>query len=153
MLPSEDDVHAWVQAAIDALCSRDMHLLDADASERSLTHQLAIHLARHFPDHHVDCEYNRDGFSVKKLKLTARRVNADSLDAVTVFPDIIVHVRGCQDRNLLVVEMKKPSSLVNHDYDIQKLRAFKNELNYTFAVHLVLGYGKDGKFIRQTNWQ
>lgn len=132
-------------ASIEQLWKIDRHLLEADSSERSLTHRLAVHLSAFFPDYHVDCEYNRDGFDVKRLELPERGpARDDSVDAVTVFPDIIVHERGSKKRNLLVVEVKKVSSRETDDYDLLKLRAFKSELDYTFAAHLRIGLNDAG---------
>lgn len=151
--PTEDEVHSAVSAAIATLCTGDRHLLDANVSERSMSHMLAVHLISRFPGYEIDCEYNRDGFDVKKLMLSGRSVTDDQLDAVTVFPDIIVHKRGRQDQNLLVLEMKKASSAVNHDYDIEKLNAFKSELKYRFAAHVVIGLLKSGELIQEVKWQ
>jgi hypothetical protein len=151
--PTEEEVHAAVDAAIASLCASAQHLLDADASERSLSHRLAVHLIPRFEHYEIDCEYNRDRFSVKKLMLSERGVKDDELDAVTVFPDIIVHKRGSQDQNLLVLEMKKASSSVDHAYDIEKLSAFKTELGYRFAVHVVIGFRRNGNFMREVNWR
>jgi hypothetical protein len=149
MVHSEEFVRASVARATLELISTDSQLLDADCSERSITHQLAIHLSKHFDAYHVHCEYNRDGFEVKKLQLVERAVCDDELDAVTVFPDIIVHVRGTPDENLLVVEVKKASSSVNCAYDIAKLQAFKSQLLYNFAVHIVIGYKRERTLVNQ----
>ena len=153
MNPTEAEVHAALKGAIEQLIIIDHHLLDADTSERSLSHRLAIHMIDRFLDYEIDCEYNRDGFDVKKLSLSSRRVHDDQLDAVTVFPDIIVHKRGHRNNNLLVIEIKKASSLVSHNYDLEKLKAFKVELNYTFAAHVVIGFLKNGKLINDVKWQ
>ena len=93
MNPTEAEVHTALNQAIEKLLEMDHHLLDADASERSLSHRLAVHMIDRFPDYEIDCEYNRDGFDVKKLTLAGRDVYDTELDAVTVFPDIIVHKR------------------------------------------------------------
>lgn len=150
---TEATVHAALNEAIELLFKIDHYLLDADASERSLSHRLAVHMIDRFPNYDIDCEYNRDGFDVKKLTLSARNVSDNDVDAVTVFPDIIVHKRGDQNNNLLVIEIKKASSLVSHDYDIEKLQAFKDELNYTFAAHVVVGFLKNGQLIKDVKWQ
>ncbi|HJV81342.1 hypothetical protein [Noviherbaspirillum sp.] len=153
--PKDESVRAAVNAALGELIKVDDHLLHVDCSERSITHQLAVHLSKHFPGYHVDCEYNRDGFNVKKLQLAEREVPVadDALDAVTVFPDVIVHIRGTQEKNLLVVEVKKASSMVSHEYDIEKLKAFKEQLGYAYAVHIVVGYSRDGKLVSEQEWQ
>ena len=59
--PPPEDVKRRVIAAICALYRHDRELLDVDANERSITHKLAEHLQREFPEWHVDCEYNRVG--------------------------------------------------------------------------------------------
>jgi hypothetical protein len=142
-----------VGASLDALWAHDMHLLEANTSERSLTHQLAVHLSDQFPHYQVDCEYNRDGFDVKRLALHERtEVSDDSVDAVTVFPDIIVHARGRSDRNLLVIEVKKASSGVSDSYDMLKLAAFKRDLGYVHAAHLRIGVRLDGVPITELKW-
>lgn len=138
--------------ALAAFHAAEMHLLRADASERSMTHRLALHLTPLFPDFDVDCEYNRDGFDVKRLALHERPVQDDDTEAVTVFPDIVVHRRGDNDANLLVIEVKKARSAVNAEYDMLKLQAFKRDLKYRYAVHLTLGLDCNGTPVTQVTW-
>jgi hypothetical protein len=147
-------VHTAVVAALDGLIATDSYLLHVECSERAITHQLAVHLSRQFPAYHVDCEYNRDGFDVKRLQLTSRQViiNDDALDAITVFPDIIVHRRGSDAENILVIEVKKECSTVGHLYDLKKLEAFKAQLGYQFAVHIVIGFKRDGTLVKTQVW-
>ncbi|MEK8048535.1 hypothetical protein [Ideonella margarita] len=149
-------MHAALNRALDRLIEIDQYLLDANCSERSLTHRLAVHLEGEFPQYSVDCEYNRDGFDVKRLQLSERqiRVSDEDLDAVTVFPDIAVHVRGSNAHNLLVIEMKKAAARADLvDYDLQKLHAFKTQLQYVHAVHVVLGYTRAQVLTREVHWQ
>lgn len=148
----EVEVKHALECALDALCKADIHLLHVNSSERSMTHRLAVHLEPYFPDHAVDCEYNRDGSNVKRLKPSDRDAKSDDLDAVTVFPDIVVHKRGNNEGNLLVIEVKKGSSSASPDYDFQKLGAFKTELHYAHAVHVTIGFAKDGKLVRHVVW-
>lgn len=146
------DVEQLLKAALDAFQAAELHLLRTDASERSMTHRLALHLTPLFPDFDVDCEYNRDGFDVKRLALHERPVQDDDTEAVTVFPDIVVHRRGHNDANLLVIEVKKARSAVNADYDMLKLKAFKHELKYRHAVHLTLGLDDNGVPTTSVTW-
>lgn len=146
------EIEGCLNSAIDALLATDGHLIAVDSSERSISHCLAVHLMHQFPGYSVDCEYNRDGFDVKRLELDERQATDDTTEAVTVFPDIVVHERGISERNLLVVEMKKGSSTVSADYDFKKLRAFRHELNYQFAAHVTLGKCTSGELIRKVVW-
>lgn len=145
-------MNAALEAAIDAFVTAEEYLLKVDSSERSITHHLAIHLARRFPEHHTDCEFNRDGFSSKKLALSECTVSNEATEAVTVFPDIVVHQRGSKEKNLLAIEVKKSTSTESSDYDYKKLRAFKSDLNYEFAAHVVIGYDKKNNLVRSTKW-
>jgi hypothetical protein len=146
------NVQELLAKALDVFHAAELHLLRTDASERSMTHRLALHLTPLFPEFDVDCEYNRDGFDVKRLALHERPVQDDDTEAVTVFPDIVVHRRGHNDANLLVIEVKKAISAVNADYDMLKLNAFKSELKYRHAVHLTLWLDADGTPATQVIW-
>ncbi len=77
----------------------------------------------------VECEYNRDGHSVKKA------------DGVIVVPDKI-HNRGTPD-NLLVIEVKKSNSRVHDQHDLHKLAAFRqSHLQYRHGLFLKFVVGR-----------
>ena len=52
-------------------------------------------------------------------------------------PDIIIHERGPQGRNILVIEVKKSSNQESETLDRNKLIIFTQEpLNYDFGLFL-----------------
>lgn len=120
----------------------DAYLLVASATERSITHRMAIYLEEEFPEYDVDCEYNRNGLETKKLESYKKTINSDDTDGVTVYPDIIVHHRGTKD-NFIVIESKKTSN-TNQD-DKEKLLAYKTDLSYTHAFFVKFPVGDDLK--------
>ncbi len=137
-----DDIEYRVKLAIEGLWEHDRHLLTTDASERSITHHLANYLQQQFQDRHVDVEYNRDGHEIKRLR--------DPLDVsnCAVYPDIIVHLRGTNDDNLLVIEVKKKSE--DNGLDEQKLVEFtkpvtQSGLGYSYGLRLVLENDERGE--------
>ena len=65
------DIKDAFNKALKVFLEKEDYLLEKDVSERAMTHQLAEYLKVEFPDHNVDCEYNRNG---KK----ARRFNSAS---------------------------------------------------------------------------
>ena len=135
-------VKAAIVRAVEQLLEKDADLLILDANERSLTHQLAVHLIREFEGWDVDCEYNRDHHDSKRLALSKTEgftSNAD--DATTVFPDVIVHQRDT-DNNLVVIEAKKTTGSKDHAWDMQKLDAFRDQLGYAVTVFVLLETGK-----------
>ncbi len=134
----KEELNSRLTRAIESLFKVDMHLLNVNSSERSITHRLAYHLTHEFSEYDVDCEYNRDGFDIKRLEINSQQTSSEEDEAVTVFPDIVVHKRGNNKSNLLVVELKKASSTKNSNHDIQKLKAFRKELHYTYAAHVIV---------------
>jgi len=120
----------------------DTDLLDHDVNERSITHKIAEHLQKEYErlGYKVDCEYNREGHNVKRLNslgIKSPCCSADDTDAVTVYPDIIVHKRGKRD-NLLVIEVKKTNHCGTNKFDIKKLKAFTSDKQFRYKLGLFL---------------
>jgi hypothetical protein len=120
----EAEVIHRVKVALTGFFEKDHELLHVDASERSISHKLAEQLQGQFPEFNVDCEYNRHRDDVKRLNFyDDEAVSPKDTEARTVFPDIVIHERGHDEKNLLVVEIKKSTNR-NRNKDIEKLKAF-----------------------------
>jgi hypothetical protein len=137
--------------AIDLLLKRDKELLVLDANERSITHKLAEYLQAEFKDWHVDCEYNRIREAAKHIHLPSGEVRPDDTNAITVFPDIIVHKRNTPE-NLLVIEVKKSTNPQGEEFDVSKLHAFKAELGYRHAAFVRLFAGEVKQGVESIKW-
>ena len=105
---------ALVEKALDILYEKDMHLIlnkalsklgrdeEHHVGERSIVFRFAHYLQNlmdesgEFEDFNLDCEYNRNGSECKILP---------SWPSGT-YPDVIVHKRGSNDFNLMVIEFK-----------------------------------------------
>jgi hypothetical protein len=147
-----EEVRCAVSRALDNFCQEDKDLLQRNANERSITHKIAEHLQREFAEYHVDCEYNRRGKEVKRLKtLCCQSVSPDATESVTVYPDIIVHERGKQ-LNLLVIEAKKSNNRNGQEFDDLKLTEFtgSDEYRYEFGLFLILDI--TDKCVKQAKW-
>ena len=117
------------------------------AGERAIAHRLAFYLECELrkkglvsdtSELVVDCEYNRHNGApkaayikeeLKKIVDSARKKEWDDPDedgfyVFSVAPDIIVHKRGDDSRNRLVVELKKASNPEDERYDALKLTLF-----------------------------
>ena len=148
---TRDDATTLVDRAIDRLLAQDAALLDLNVTERALAHQLAHYMAESvIAPLCVDCEYNRHLGDPKRLNLPPRRALDREIRATTVFPDIIVHERNTDVSNFVVLELKKPGE--DLAYDHLKLRAFREELGYQHAAHLILGYDGQGNLVRELSW-
>jgi hypothetical protein len=104
-------------------------LLERRVNERTVTHRLAVHLERHFPSHEVDCEYNKNGRGAKRLS-----------PAIPLsYPDIVVHQRGTNAANLLVIELKYMGDRRGSTGDSAKLKLLSDqvgEYRYQLAVFI-----------------
>lgn len=140
-----------VRDALTLLENEQRELIELDVSERALSHHLAGYIAERVPgEFDVDVEYNRHRQYPKRLNLPPRDARDDELRATTVFPDIIVHVRGSDDWNEIVLEVKKLGESV--DYDDLKLRAFQTQLGYRHCGHVVLGVDTSGSIVAELYW-
>ena len=119
--------------SIRTLFKQDAFLLENNANERSISHKLAEYLQQQFPDYNVDCEYNRHGSEIKELD------NRKCKRTDRVLPDILVHLRGHDENNLIVIEVKTRDN--NEDCDIEKLKLFtkqsdKNKYMYEYGFFI-----------------
>lgn len=127
-------VQEAVRDALRRLYRIDFGLIEREVNERSITHWLAIYLRESFPDWDVDCEYNRNGTDPKRLAIDPVEVRSDDIGGKTVYPDIIVHRRGCRGRgaNLLVIEAKKAWTGESPDEDRRKLEEFRRSDDFAY---------------------
>lgn len=149
---TREQANDLVSGAINELVEGEPALHDLDVTERALSHHLARYMAKRVaPPLSVDCEYNRHFGDPKRLTFPHRNALDRDIRATTVFPDIIVHLRNSDERNLVVLELKKPGESM--EYDELKLRAFRKELGYLHAAHVILGRrGGNGEIIRKVIW-
>lgn len=132
------NIEELVQESLLQVLRDDAYLLEIGASERSVTHKLAEYLQQRFPLHHVDCEYNRNRLSTKLLPRKCQELEG-IVDREYVYPDIIIHHRGTQLRNLLVIETKLSSSPNVVGCDEVKLSEFtkRNGLyKYSYGLYI-----------------
>ncbi|MFA5086476.1 MAG: hypothetical protein WC468_02730 [Candidatus Paceibacterota bacterium] len=146
----------WVDAelfdkTISKFVIQEKFILLNDLNERSISHKLAEHLKNSFTAYDVDCEYNRmesgttdQEYISKTLNLNSQKTMTDSVEGDTVFPDIIIHKRGHNKNNYIVVEIKKKKYADKkdkygkkyRDFDRKKLCAYTKKLKYKWGIYL-----------------
>ncbi len=133
-----------VEEALQLLFKNDSFLLEADAHERTIAAKLACYLAlsAHFTKHQVDVEYNRHGLEPKAVDLSKYYRGGVKQ---RIFPDVIVHQRGHDDENLLVIQIKKETNPEPRDHDGAVIDAMKREFHYLHGLVLDLPAGPDAK--------
>jgi len=147
----ESEAGKPVLDALTALLAQDAYLLRVDANERSVVHRFALHLQAQLPKLHVDCEYNRDGVDPKRIQHLYLNPDSEDTEAKTVFPDVIAHSRDSKD-NYLVIELKKTTNTVSREVDFAKLRGYKGNLKYHFALFIELAAGEGKAGVSRVEW-
>ncbi len=126
-----------LQAALETLVLHDSYLFEIGVSERAIMGRLTVYLTHLFPSYSVDLEYNRHGVEVKRAKVPVECANAADPDGTKIIvPDLVVHQRGHDRDNLLVLEAKKSSDPRGQHCDRLRLEALKREMRYQFAALL-----------------
>lgn len=100
-------------------------LLRVDIYEPTISHRIAVYLEELFPENNIDCEYNKTLLRKKK-----------DINGKNIRPDIIIHKRGTNADNSVILEIKKSGK--NNKLakaDIGKLRrCMRDTLNYDLGV-------------------
>jgi hypothetical protein len=156
-----------IDIAIQSLYSNDINLLQRAIHERNIAFKLSMYLQPLFVGYNVDCEYNGDmgkPNDKKALEIAANRIRElrriphnDNIYKFT--PDIIIHVRGQNDRNIAVIEIKKDRSNRNKkEYDLLKLEHLTidysgNHYNYQIGIAIIFGTGINAGTKTETFYQ
>jgi hypothetical protein len=133
-----------VQDAIRLLFANDAFLPETDVAERAIAARLMCYLLPHFPEHHIDVEYNRHGLETKRINLPEQY---DGARTGRIYPDVIVHQRGHDCENLLVIQIKKSTNRETRDYDRAVVEAMKQDFQYRrgLLIELPAGPGATGR--------
>ena len=102
--------------------------------ERAIVFRFAYYLQKFldeqglYPEYNLDCEYNRNGDKPKIIYSLGKNV----------YPDLIIHQRGSNDNNLLVMEFKTYWN-VEQENNIKKISTFLenneiNSYNYKYGI-------------------
>lgn len=148
---TKDEIEGIIKSSLQKLRRLDKALLDISVNERTITHKLAEYLQEHFPEFNVDCEYNRYRNYIKRIRNEQDRSREianlsnielaeliwENKEADTIYPDIIVHMRGNQENNILIIEIKKSSNPDTGESDKEKIEELMNRpYNYKFGLFL-----------------
>ena len=127
-----------IKKSLDDLYQNDEYLIKHRVAERDITSKFAHYFQNNMretiiADYDVDCEYNRDGYGMKKI------------DGTLVYPDFILHKRGTNESNLLIIEFKTWWNSDNRE-DIEKLKAMMSEwyrYQYQYGYSIILNQERD----------
>ena len=127
-----------LDSALDELYEKDSYLLEHDVHERTIVFRFGHYLQNlmdatgEFQYFNLDFEYNRNGRQPKRIPTNPRN---------GAFPDLIIHRRGSNQYNLLIMEFKPPWNTDTED-DYKKLQQFINPrdgYNYLCGKSILFG--------------
>lgn len=138
-----EKLEKYIKKAIKELYDKDKILLKEKISERCLVYNFARHLEKilektEYKNLNIDIEYNRNCGQLKSIK-----------DQDITYPDVIVHERGNNSKNTIVIEFKKwdNNKIEDLEKDRKKLRGFKCEYGYKLPMLIILDKEKEEKVI------
>lgn len=165
---TDHEIKLNLEKAIDRLFVNDFYLIQNIAHERSITHMLARHLVNLFPDYDIDCEYNLDITNLKGRYAKRKEIQVliDELENIkknikdspdksineygeiivplNIYPDIIIHKRGTNKLNTLIIELKKSTNDDTNSIKLDdlKLKAYTSQrLQYRLGANITLSVG------------
>lgn len=130
------DIERIINKSLDLLYSKDKKLFTNDLCERSIANKFGLYFYQimqeeKFSGYDIDMEYNRHKAGKKELPDWPNGA----------YPDLIVHRRGNDIDNLLIIEFKKwDSSKKDIEEDLKKLEEFVNcrgEYSYKYGASII----------------
>ena len=136
-----NDLCGPVIRAVEEFLKRDSNLLDVTAHEQAISHRIAVYLEHFFqwrPGLNIDCEYYKHLDTSKTGDLDVSYFEAmrskfgececrscthpefEKFPNKLLRPDILVHSRGNDNANLIVIEIKREGVCA---FDLTKLEA------------------------------
>ena len=147
-----------VDRSIRQLLKNEQANLERNISERNLSSHLAFYFKRRFNEFDIDPEYNgsidyktnyKKGLEIAEYKINRIKKERNDNNFYRITPDIIIHKRGVDEKNLVVIEVKKDvSESKEKEYDFIILEELtrdhcNNHFNYKLGIALELGTGKN----------
>lgn len=144
---SKENIEKCINRALDLLYEKDEYLIahpgpkrEDHVSERGIVFRFGVYFDWLFResisgDYHIDTEYNRDEDEIKR---SPRPCKPEELQ--NCYPDFIVHRRGNNDNNLLILEFKTWWNKTQDD-DRKRVRYFidpTSQYKYQFGATVLL---------------
>lgn len=125
------EIKKTIKSTLLQFWKNDSYLLQHNMNEVAITHKLGCYLQTKYKNVNVDCEYNRNHDNPKQVRQNGQNRN--------IKPDIIIHRRGSNDFNFLVIEAKKSNNR-QCENDLEKLQAFLDvPLQYQYSLYIEFG--------------
>jgi len=132
-----DVIKRRIQHCIDKIYENDSDLFDRNNYEVTISSKLAQYLFIEFKEYDVDCEYDKHKNNGKEIEIDNQIRERR--------PDVLIHKRGNDNNNLVVIEIKKSTSSGNRQLDYKKLKSMTlqtGEYRYKIGIFINLAVDK-----------
>lgn len=126
------EVISHLKAALNKLLRDDTALFDVHANEVAISSKLGSYVENEFSDYDVDCEYDRYGEGPKLDEY-----------GLKLRPDIVVHQRKVQPRNLVAIEVK-PGRLPDLDDEAKLIELTDQLRKFKYLYGFFIGFERLG---------
>lgn len=141
---SKKEILELIKSSLEKLYEKDQYLIyhgdNNHNSERTAVSRFGFYLDQEVENRNsdslrydVDAEYNRNIYDIKRIEIEKEIVN--------VVPDLILHRRGNNKNNMLIIEFKTWWNN-GQDEDIEKIKKFcdpSGEYKYKYGTTILLG--------------
>jgi hypothetical protein len=125
----KNDVTGKIAECVDRLYENEKALFERNLCERCLMFRLAYYLQKEFPDHFVDCEFNK----VLVSDSNTDKMIFGELDKRIgkMYTDIVVHKRDSNGKgNLVCMEIKRTKKGIESDIERLKMMTSNSGIEY-----------------------
>lgn len=136
-------IELYIKRALKKVYENDLHLITAKVNERNIVFKFATYFqeiikSTEYNKYNIDIEYNRAGYTKKS---TPSKPNG-------IIPDLIIHKRGSNTDNILVLEFKTDWNR-NQEKDEKKIIELMDKSgNYKYKYGATILIGKDKPHIK-----
>lgn len=131
-----------IEQALDQLYMENPSLITSNVNERSIAFRLGLYIEnlknkpKEYKHYDLDVEFNKNQDEFKKIPSKPNGA----------IPDLILHKRGNNWNNLLIMEIKRPKNYKDRNSDRQKLKDFTDHCGayqYGLGVFVILGLNRN----------
>jgi len=133
-----------IEKALEKVYSNQIYLINNNVHERSIVFWFGLYFHKllqntKYAAHNLDFDYNRNFSGPKRTEKFTKGT----------YPDIILHERGSNDHNLLIIEFKTHWNSDNSE-DLKKLKDFTSpDCEYKYKYGLSIIWGEEKPIITQ----
>src|SRR3989338_10676499 len=126
------EIKRRIDCCIGLFYANDSDLLSRENYEVTTSSKLAQYLVFHFPEYQVDCEYNKH--------IDERKEN----EGKNIRPDIVIHKRGTDEKNLVYIEIKTDHNRDDKTHDMDKIKSVtKQDREYRYKLGVFIDFYRE----------